>query len=122
MIADFPQLQLRIVAAVERDSRMIQAFQDGEDLHAKTARLVLNEERYNTNPKGARQTAKVINLGLCFGLGPKSFQGYALTEYGVELSLEEAKAYHTRFLSAYPGMHGSIIKPRPTLLTTCARV
>ena len=57
--ADFGQMELRLAAAVAQDERMIQAFQDGEDLHTVTAEAI----------GCSRQIAKSANFGLLYGSG-----------------------------------------------------
>jgi len=50
--------------------------------------------------KEQRQLAKALNYGLLFGMGAKGFRHYALVNYGVEMSLEEAAQYRMAFFLA----------------------
>jgi DNA polymerase-1 len=80
---------------------MIAAYTRGEDLHTRTARLVLGKDEVT---KEDRQVAKSLNFGLVFGMGAAAFLDYARTNYGVELSESEATWYRGRFFKAYPGL------------------
>jgi DNA polymerase-1 len=64
--ADLSQVELRAVAQIAPEPRMIAAFERGEDLHTLTARAV----RGTTDvTKQDRQAAKAINFGLVYGMG-----------------------------------------------------
>jgi DNA polymerase-1 len=101
--ADFSQIELRIAAAVAKDKRMLQAFREGTDLHRLTASLILSKPLDEVS-KEERQMAKALNFGLLYGMGAKGLQTYALSQYGVSLSPEQAKEYRERFFATYPGL------------------
>ncbi|MGD9896233.1 MAG: DNA polymerase [Candidatus Methylacidiphilaceae bacterium] len=101
VIADYSQLELRIVAAIAGEKRMIEAFQAGRDLHQETADRVLGTKG---SSKDARQIAKSLNFGLVFGMGAPAFQQYAKTNFNVDLTLDEAKSLRARFFKAYPAI------------------
>ncbi len=99
--ADYSQIELRIAAKVSGDKALLEAYQQGEDLHIRTAKMVLKIEDVT---KSHRQIAKSLNFGLLYGMGAKSFRAYARSNYGVELTLEQAEAYRKAFFKTYPGL------------------
>lgn len=99
--ADYSQIELRIACKIANEKRMLDAYRKGEDLHTLTARQVTGK---NDVTKEDRKLAKAINFGLLYGMGAKGFRVYARTQYGVELSLDEAECYRAAFFSTYPGL------------------
>jgi DNA polymerase-1 len=99
--ADYSQIELRIAAKVSGDAAMLDAYQRGEDLHTRTARIVLGVEEIT---KQHRQLAKALNFGLLYGMGARGFRLYAKKNYGLDLSEEQAAAYRTVFFETYPGL------------------
>ena len=103
VIGDLSQIELRVAAEISGDTRLIQAFQDGMDLHRLTASLVTGKPLEDIS-KDERQAAKAINFGLTFGMGEAGLRSYARTQYGVEMSAREAREFHRRFFRGYPGL------------------
>ena len=101
--ADFSQIELRIAAVVANDQRMLKAFEEGIDLHKLTASLVRNKP-VDEVTKEERQMAKALNFGLIYGMQAESLKDYAFTNYGVKLSLDEAREYRKRFFDTYVGL------------------
>ncbi len=99
--ADYSQIELRIAAKVSGDKSLLEAYQHGEDLHTRTARIVLGVEDVT---KEHRQLAKSLNFGLVYGMGATNFRQYASTQYGVTLTEEQAKEYRAAFFKSYPGL------------------
>jgi DNA polymerase-1 len=99
--ADYSQLQLRIAAKVANEARMLAAYRAGEDLHTLTARQITGKTDVS---KDDRQLAKAVNFGLLFGLGAKGLRGYAKSNYGLNLTLQQAAQYRRAFFVAYPGL------------------
>lgn len=83
VVADYSQVELRILAEVSGDPGFVTAFQEGEDLHRVTAATMLGIEK-DTVTKEQRTAAKRINFGLAYGLGAKGL--------AVQLDTEEARA------------------------------
>jgi DNA polymerase-1 len=92
---------LRIAAKVSGDKALMDAYRQGEDLHTRTARNVLGIQEVT---KECRQLAKALNFGLLYGMGAKGFQVYARSQYGLNLTIEEAKRYRAAFFRTYPGL------------------
>jgi DNA polymerase-1 len=99
--ADYSQLQLRIAAKVANEQRMLAAYRAGDDLHTLTARQITGKAEVTRDD---RQLAKAVNFGLLFGLGAKGLRGYARSNYGLDLTPEQAAQYRRSFFAAYPGL------------------
>ena len=101
--ADYAQIELRIAAELAGERRMIAAFRRGENLHRRTAALVLDKSP-DAVTADDRQLAKAINFGLLYGMGPRAFAAHALQGYGVRLTEAEAAALREKFFQAYPAL------------------
>lgn len=101
--ADYSQIELRIAAHISRDRRMLQAYQQAEDLHSVTAAAVLGRSNGSVTPE-ARQAAKALNFGLLYGMGWGTFKEHARTHYGVELTDDEAMSHRNAFRRTYSGL------------------
>lgn len=86
LIADYSQIELRLLAHFSRDKNMTETFKSNGDIHRKTMELT------GTN----RVQAKGINFGLIYGMGPRTL---AKT---LEISEEEAREYIKKFFDGYP--------------------
>src|SRR5207244_9242000 len=67
--ADYSQLELRLLAHITRDEVMLDAFQKGEDIHSRTARLVFNAKT-DEELKEARRFAKIVNFAIAYAVEP----------------------------------------------------
>jgi len=65
--ADYSQIELRILAHLSGDRNLVEAFREGEDVHARTARRVLGAGEGPVEPE-LRRRAKVINFGIIYGM------------------------------------------------------
>ena len=93
LACDYSQIELRIVASLSEDTRLMEAFKNNEDIHAKTAQLIFNE----TGDK-ARRKAKVVNFGIIYGMGP-----YGLSKE-LNISVGEADLFIRTYFLTYPGV------------------
>ena len=103
VVADYGQIELRVAALVSGDPAMLAVYEQGEDLHRKTAAAFLGKEPGAVS-KAERQIAKGINFGMLFGSGAKGLQAFCKSSYGVELSLSQADKARAAFFQAYPGL------------------
>jgi DNA polymerase I-like protein with 3'-5' exonuclease and polymerase domains len=103
IIADYNQIELRIIAEISGDSKMIEAFQLGEDIHRYTASLFLNKpvEKVTSDE---RTTIKAINFGIVYGMGAKSLAEYVNKKYGLSLTIGEAKEFKEQFYKNFSGI------------------
>lgn len=105
--ADLSQIELRLIAWESQDPRMLQAYRNGEDIHTITAMAVSGHtyETWNELSKEERKLlryrAKAVNFGFCYEMGANKFQRYAKTDYGIDLTPEEAKHYYDTYHSLY---------------------
>jgi len=92
--ADYSQVELRIIAALSNDTNMIEAFNQGEDIHKATAAKVFNVPIEEVS-KDMRSKAKAVNFGIIYGQGP-----FGLAQ-NLGISRTEAKniidAYYAQF-------------------------
>ena len=95
--ADYSQIELRIAAAIAKDAKMIQAFRDDEDIHARTAAEIFNIKINKVN-KDQRRQAKTLNFGVLYGMGARSFAQSA------KMSIDQARS----FIEDYMMEFGSI--------------
>ncbi|WP_308904132.1 DNA polymerase I [Neisseria subflava] len=95
--ADYSQIELRIMAHLSGDKTLIAAFQNGEDVHRRTAAEVFGIAPENVSPE-QRRYAKTINFGLIYGMG----------QYGLAKSLGidnlSAKTFIDRYFARYLGV------------------
>ncbi|MDP7037540.1 MAG: DNA polymerase [Myxococcota bacterium] len=68
--ADYAACELRILAEMSRDPFFLQAFEKGEDLHARVASEIFQKTVSKTENPELRHKAKSINFGLAYGMGP----------------------------------------------------
>jgi DNA polymerase-1 len=79
VIADYSQIELRILAEVSGDPGFVEAFQKGEDLHRVTAATMFGVEMEAVT-REQRTAAKRINFGLAYGRGPRSLSAQIGTD------------------------------------------
>ncbi|CAN5611620.1 hypothetical protein BH24ACT21_BH24ACT21_16860 [soil metagenome] len=79
VIADYSQIELRILAEVSEDPEFVRAFREGEDLHRVTAATMYGVEVEEVS-KDQRSAAKRINFGLMYGRGAKSLSAQLGTD------------------------------------------
>jgi DNA polymerase I-like protein with 3'-5' exonuclease and polymerase domains len=103
VIADYSQIELRIIAEFTDDATMIQIFKDGNDIHRITASIVNKKPVCEVTPQ-ERQSAKAMNFGLIYGMGYKAFQKYARNNYGVDLTDYETHSAVDNFFMTYKGI------------------
>ena len=104
VVADFSQVELRVAAELSGEQRMLDAYIAGRDLHTETAALIAGVDIKDVT-KAQRQSAKVANFGLLYGSGPATLQKQAIAQYGIDMSLSEAKDIVEGFRTAYPRLY-----------------
>ncbi|MDQ3802982.1 MAG: DNA polymerase I [Acidobacteriota bacterium] len=95
--ADYSQLELRLLAHVTRDEHMLDAFQKGEDIHERTARLVFGA-RTKAELKEKRRFAKIVNFAIAYAVEP-----FGLSQR-VGISRKEAKQVIEDYYKTYAGV------------------
>lgn len=95
--ADYSQIELRVMAHMSKDEGLLTAFQDGEDVHSKTASEVFNVD-IDAVTTDLRRNAKAINFGLIYGIS-----AFGL---GKQLNINRnlAAEYMAMYFEKYPGV------------------
>ena len=95
LAADYSQIELRIIAALSEEENMIQAFTNGEDIHASTAAKVFNVPLEEVT-REQRSNAKTVNFGIIYGVS-----AFGLSNQ-TDLSRGEAKELIDNYYKSYP--------------------
>ncbi|HET6779111.1 MAG TPA: DNA polymerase I [Gemmatimonadales bacterium] len=97
LVADYSQIELRIMAHLSEDPAFIEAFRQGGDIHRQTAALIFNLPAAQVTPD-MRGRAKTINFATIYGQGP-----FALSRQ-LGISLEDAREFITRYFERFSGV------------------
>src|SRR6516165_10551413 len=103
VIADYSQIELRAAAYFSGDTKMIEAFVKGEDLHNKTASIVLGKSEKEITHEN-RQFGKALNFRLLHGQSAEWMVRYAKTRYGLEMTDKQAAKTRALFFEHYEGL------------------
>lgn len=95
--ADYSQIELRVLSDLANDETMINAFNNGDDIHTITASQVFNMPVEMVTPQ-MRSRAKAVNFGIVYGIG-----AFSLAK-DIGVSNKEAKQYIDNYLSTYSGV------------------
>ena len=95
LAADYSQIELRIIAALSEEENMINAFKNGEDIHASTAAKVFNIPLSEVT-REQRTNAKTVNFGIVYGVS-----AFGLSNQ-TDLSRSEAKELIDTYYETYP--------------------
>ena len=90
--ADYSQIELRILAHLSQEPVLIQAYQNGQDVHTVTAQLLFEKEDITPTE---RRLGKTINFGVIYGMGAQKFAR------SVGVSVSEGKKFIDRFYEKY---------------------
>ncbi|WP_438311443.1 DNA polymerase I [Sporosarcina sp. FA9] len=95
--ADYSQIELRVLAHISQDEKLIEAFQQGADIHTRTAADVFGVEISEVTSE-MRQSSKAVNFGIIYGI----------SDYGLSQSLniprKDAAAFISKYLASFPGV------------------
>lgn len=94
---DYSQLELRIVAHIAHDKKMIDVFNRGEDIHTATAAEIFEVAPLDVT-KEMRRQAKTLNFGIIYGMGPLGFARAA----GV--TTQRAREFITKYFADFSGV------------------
>lgn len=103
VISDYSQMQIRIAAEISGDQTMLEAYNQGMDLHSLTASRV-SGVAIDEVTKAMRSEAKALNFGMLFGMGWESLITYAWGSYGVLLTPKQAHDFIDKFFQTYHGL------------------
>ena len=91
---DYSQIELRVLAHISKDPKMIEAFVEGEDIHSKTASEVFHVEKEEVTPE-LRHKAKAVNFGIVYGISD-----FGLSK-DLDISRKEAKEYIDNYFNNF---------------------
>ncbi|MCH5321401.1 MAG: DNA polymerase I [Eubacterium sp.] len=95
---DYSQIELRVLSDLANDEAMINAFNNGDDIHTITASQVFNMPIEMVTPQ-MRSRAKAVNFGIVYGIG-----AFSLAK-DIGVSNYEAKRYIENYLKTYSGVN-----------------
>ena len=93
--SDYSQIELRVFASMANEESMIKAFNDGMDIHTKTAMEIFNKSKEEIT-KNDRRQAKAVNFGILYGIS-----NFGLSE-DIGISVKDAKVFMDRYLEVFP--------------------
>ncbi len=99
LVADYSQIELRILAHIADEKALIDAFAAGEDIHRATAAAVLGVAPELVNAE-QRRAAKTINFGILYGMS-----AFGLSQQ-LGISTKEADRFIHAYMDRYPGVKG----------------
>ncbi|HFI0723599.1 TPA: DNA polymerase I [Streptococcus suis] len=98
LASDYSQIELRVLAHISKDEHLIEAFQQGADIHTSTAMRVFGIEKAEDVTPNDRRNAKAVNFGVVYGI----------SDFGLSNNLgitrKEAKAYIDTYFERFPGI------------------
>lgn len=110
VVADYSQIELRILADFSNDKNFIDAFVSGQDLHAATAAQVFGVAAEDVTAD-QRSFAKRLNFGVVYGIGASRFA--AMTG----LSQKEAEVALQKYFATYPGLNDWLRQQASNIVT-----
>lgn len=97
VVADYSQIELRVLAHMSGEAALVEAFRSGSDIHTATAARVFSVPEEGVTGE-MRRTAKMINFGLLYGM-----EAFGLAER-LGISREEARAHIDSYFGRFPGV------------------
>ncbi|MBQ3855007.1 MAG: DNA polymerase I, partial [Anaerovibrio sp.] len=101
--ADYSQIELRVLADMSEDKSFIKAFNENEDIHARTAAEVFGVDISEVTPQ-LRRSAKAVNFGIVYGISD-----YGLSQ-DLKITRKEAAGYIESYFEKCPGVKAFIDK------------
>jgi len=95
--ADYSQIELRILAHMAKEDKLIKTFIDHQDIHTTTATEIFNVTKEEVTSKMRRQ-AKTVNFGIVYGISD-----FGLSQQ-LQIDMKTAQAYIDRYFNSYPGI------------------
>ena len=105
MSSDYSQVELRVFASMSGEENLIKAFNEGKDIHAKTASEIFHVP-IDAVTKDMRRQAKAVNFGILYGIS-----SFGLSE-DLGIDMKEAKEFIDNYLKTFPGIQEYIEKEK----------
>jgi DNA polymerase-1 len=102
---DYNQIELRVVAHISKDEKMMETFRKGEDIHTRTAAEIFEVKPEEVTTE-MRRDAKTLNFGVLYGMGQFGFQRAS----GV--SREKAREFIRKYMTEFAGVAKYIEKTK----------
>ncbi|KRN01600.1 DNA polymerase I [Levilactobacillus senmaizukei DSM 21775 = NBRC 103853] len=96
--SDYSQIELRVLAHMSHDANMQEAFREGEDIHAATARRIFKMGPDEEVTPNIRRQAKAVNFGIVYGISD-----FGLSQ-NIGISRKQAKNFIDTYFEEYPGV------------------
>jgi len=96
VVADYSQIELRILAHMTEEPALVESFMKGEDIHTRTASEVFDVRMESVTPE-LRRRAKMVNFGILYGIS-----GFGLATRLGNVHPAEADRYIKRYFERYP--------------------
>lgn len=109
--ADYSQIELRLLAHLSQDPKLINAFKKGEDIHASTAATIFDLPIEKVT-KQMRDGAKAVNFGIIYGQ-----QAYGLSQ-ALGIDIQEASNFIKKYFEKYPGVRDFIERSKDQVRKT----
>ncbi len=101
--ADYSQIELRVLAHLSKDEKLIEAYRNGADIHKMTASAVFNVPFDEVTDK-LRSNAKAVNFGIVYGIS-----AFGLST-DIDISQKEAKEFILEYFKTFPSIKNFIDK------------
>ncbi|MFN2373453.1 MAG: DNA polymerase I, partial [Cyclonatronaceae bacterium] len=96
LAADYSQIELRVIASIANETAMKAAFNNGEDIHARTAKEIFGLETIEEVDREQRRKAKEVNFGIPYGVS-----AYGLSQR-LGVSRDEGKSVIEAYFARFP--------------------
>lgn len=100
VIADFANIELRIIAEASRDKVLLEAFNSGDDPHKATAALMFSVPLDDVSPE-QRFFGKTLNFGISYGMGPNKLQDMLNAKLEKPLTFQQTNQILKRYKNTY---------------------
>ncbi len=94
---DYSQIELRVLSFLAHEEKMIESFNNNQDIHAQTAKEIFNVEEVSSSE---RREAKSVNFGIIYGMS-----AFGLSQQ-LDISVQAASDYIKRYNAVYPNISG----------------
>ena len=101
LASDYSQIELRVLAHMAKEEKLIEAFKKDEDIHTKTAQSILNKQDITSNE---RRQAKAVNFGIIYGQS-----AWGLSE-GININPKDAERFIQKYYETFPQIKGFMDK------------
>lgn len=103
--ADYSQIELRVIASLSDDEKMIKSFNKGEDIHSRTAAEIFGKQITDVNSQDRRK-AKEVNFGVIYGLGARGLA------QRTEMNFQESKEFIEKYFTLYKNIRKYLDKTK----------